>query len=286
MPFVLPPQAESELDHFPSLRDPYRAASKGLVHSGAQAAARPEAKRLQDLHALEQHPLRQAFSLLLGYAASLVGAKKSLLSAYTLSTVPVEQLQRWVQFRCMESFYLELQRASREAERVLGISSSSFHLLQEFHSGELRWVQVSQKVAALVAEVRGISLQYGYDEIHYIQSLLNSMYAFSQQLPGLEAKLRTAQEPDADVGFRTLEITSVEKKIREEMARLPANFAAADLKREVLARLSQDIPHPEAYKKVLGVAFELMQSSPQDKVKKKAIYDLAVRSYFGSAAAS
>jgi len=270
MRFVLPPQSSSELDFLPTLKDPYRAS----VALAEAPAAKVSVKSMKELHDFERNPLKKAFSLLLGFSSGLLQVRKSLLSRHSLNDVPQERLQQWVHFQCMRSFYTRLEKDLLAAEKALGISSISFHLIQEFHSGDLTWPRLNHQLDELFRKVPGVSMERGYPQILELMDLLNSMFTFQKSLPSLETQLRTSQ--DSDGGLRTLNLDSLKRLVQDAIQRAPTRLETKELRSFVVQDLSSRHSAEPEFKKVVGFAFDVQTAPPGKLSEATRRYEKAV----------
>jgi len=268
MPFVLPLQAESELDRFPSLRDPFNLPT--LPRAGAAPGSAPRPAQLADLdsHA-KGSATGKAIRLLLGYAEAILRVRDAQVARYTLQTVPDSDIQRWVEFTAMADYYRQLESLVRAAEKEYGISAQEMAHLSEIHTGSLRWVEVRKLVHEwLDLEKTRRNFDAAFSALSRVSKLLDSMSEFkSTTLPSLEERLRKeAPLHDEEVPLIELPTDVLRKRIEAELARIQPTLGNEDKAEEVARRLS---PHGNASERMLVRAATqwALSKSPEDELR-------------------
>ena len=270
MPFVLPLQVESELNRFPSLRDPFEL--RAPLRASAASGPSPPPAHLADLDAhAKGNVTGKAVRLLLGYAEAILRVRDSQVARYTLQTVPDSDILRWVEFTAMADYYRELERLVRVAEKEYGISAQEMAHISEVHTGHLRWVDVRKLVLEwLDLQKTQRTLEAAFPALSRLTKLLDSMSEFKTvTLPRLEDRLkREAPLLEEDMPLLDVRDTAVlEKRIQMELSRILPTLSSEDKAMEVERRLASQGSASERKFVREATLWTLSNKTPEDKAR-------------------
>jgi hypothetical protein len=224
--FTLPPQGRSELDYFPSLRDPF---NQQRSAAGAAGGAPPLAAP-RSLEELRQQTARSAtlhaVKLLMGYVAALLQSRDAWMRAYrSEADVPVERKRQWLEFAAMAPWYGELSSRLLRAEEEENVNPREVAQLQEFQSEQqqLTWVQIRSQVHELWdKEAPNRPLEKAFPALHSLMEQLDNMLKYRDT--GLRQTLSDAQQAATllatDVPLHELPLKALEARLRAQLAQL------------------------------------------------------------------